>query len=69
MHINMFCLVYFYRLINKAARLTNISLISVHARMKELVRVSSREDYFLLCKVLINLNLFRIYSEYITNVF
>jgi len=53
MHINMFCHIHFYRSIGKAAGATGYSLVSVHSRMKELVRVTSREDYFLLCEALI----------------
>jgi hypothetical protein len=69
MHINMFCLVHFYRSIGRAAGSTDISSVSVHARMKELVRVTSHEDYISLCEALIGLNLFRIHSEFITNIF
>jgi hypothetical protein len=69
MHINIFCHIHFYQSINKAAGVTGYSLVSVHSRMKELVRVTSREDYFLLCEALIGLNLFQIYSEFITNIF
>jgi hypothetical protein len=54
----MFCLVHFYRSIGKAAGTTGYSSVSIHSRMKELVRVTSREDYFSLCEALIGLNLF-----------